>query len=308
LADVLAALAPVFILVALGWGARASRIADAQAFGVVNRFGYFTLYPAFLFTLASSAPFFGAASGRFLAAAALGFAAMMLLALSLRLVFRNNGPSFTSVFQGATRWNGFSILAAAPMLYGQAGVDLIGIAFGPLVLLVNVVSVAALARWGSKRAANMRAILDQIVANPLILACTAGLLFNALGLRDLGPLSAALKLLGQAAMPIALLCVGAGLDFRSLRASAAHIGAACAMKLLVMPLMLWLAAQAVGLDPLSTAVAVGIGATPTAAAGYTLSREMGGDAPLMAAIITATTLASFITMPIVIALATQTQP
>ena len=57
-----------------------------------------------------------------------------------------------------------------------------------------------------------------------------------------------------------------------------------------------------GASPIAAAVAAGVGSTPTAAAGYTLSREMGGDARLMAAIITATTLLSFITMPIVISL------
>jgi predicted permease len=65
---------------------------------------------------------------------------------------------------------------------------------------------------------------------------------------------------------------------------------------------MWAAANAVGAGPLGAAVAAGLGATPTAAAGYTLAREMGGDAQLMAAIITATTLLSFLTMPLVIGL------
>jgi hypothetical protein len=67
--------------------------------------------------------------------------------------------------------------------------------------------------------------------------------------------------------------------------------------------LVWGACTLTGASPLATAVAVGIGSTPTAAAGYTLAREMGGDAQLMAAIITATTLFSFITMPIAITLA-----
>ena len=61
-------------------------------------------------------------------------------------------------------------------------------------------------------------------------------------------------------------------------------------------------ARHLGASPLAAAVAAGVGSTPAAAAGYTLSREMGGDSRLMAAIITATTLLSFITMPIAIAL------
>jgi predicted permease len=206
------------------------------------------------------------------------------------------------VFQGSIRWNGFVLLAAALPLYGQPGLDLVGLGFGPLVLTINVVCVMVLARWGAARATSWRAVLDQIVANPLILSCAAGLAVNAAGFHEFGPLSRALDLLGGAAMPIALICVGAGLDFGALRTSGVKVAAAAAFKLTIMPAVLWTSATLLGAGPLGAAVAAGLGATPTAAAGYTLAREMGGDAQLMAAIITATTLLSFITMPIVIGL------
>jgi hypothetical protein len=77
---------------------------------------------------------------------------------------------------------------------------------------------------------------------------------------------------------------------------------ASAFKLLLMPAILFTGVTLAGAGPLEAAVAAGLGATPTAAAGYTLAREMGGDAQLVAAIITATTILSFITMPIVIGL------
>jgi malonate transporter and related proteins len=304
MAEVLGALAPVFILIAVGWTARAARIASAEAFGMVNRLGYFILYPAFLFTLISRANYSDRGAGPFALGVTLAFAAMIGLALSTRFFLRGDGPAFTSVFQGSSRWNGFALLAAAPKLYGPSGVELIGLAFGPLVLLVNIACVVVLSRWGAARAPSVRAVLDQIVANPLILACAAGLIANAAGMHGLGPLAGALNLLGGAAMPIALLCVGAGLDFKALRASGAHVAVACVLKLVVMPAMVWAGARLCGADPLTAAVAAGIGSTPTAAAGYTLAREMGGDARLMAAIITATTIGSAITMPIAIALAT----
>ena len=300
--DVVAGLAPVFILIALGWAARAGKLATAEAFGVVNRFGYFVLYPAFLFSLISQASFAGQGAAPFLIGVLGGVAIAVALALSLRLLFRGDGPAFTSVFQGSIRWNGFVLLAAALPLYGQSGLDLIGLAFGPIVLTINIVSVTVLARWGAARATSWRAVFDQIIANPLILSCAAGLLANAAGLRDLGPLTYALDLLGDAAMPIAIICVGAGLDFKALRRAGPHVLTASAMKLAVMPAILFATATAAGADPLGAAVAAGLGATPTAAAGYTLAREMGGDAQLMAAIITATTLLSLITMPLAIGL------
>lgn len=303
MAEVYNALAPVFILIALGWAARAARLAEPEAFGVVNRFGYFILYPAFLFTIVTNADFSNRDAGPFVLGVVGGFTVMMVLALATRLIFRKDGPAFTSVFQGAMRWNGFPLLAAAAAIYGQIGEELIGIVFGPLVFFVNIVSVVVLARWGANRAGSWRAVLDQIVANPLILSCAAGLLAQLVGLRHLGPVSEALRLLGQAAMPVALVTVGAGLDFAALRADSLRVTVSASLKLLAGPLVLWFTATAAGASPLAAAVAAGIGATPTAAAGYTLAREMGGDARLIAAIITATTIVSFVTMPFVISLA-----
>ncbi|MBL8530499.1 MAG: AEC family transporter [Hyphomonadaceae bacterium] len=301
--SVLSALAPVFILIALGWLARNRRIAEPEAFAAVNRFGYFVLYPAFLFTIITDADFASGDAAPFVVGVLGGFTVMMLLGLALRLVVRGDGPAYTSVFQGMLRWNGFPLLAAAPAIYGPRGLELIGLAFGPLVFLVNIVAVAVLARWGAAKASSWRAVLDQILINPLILACAAGLAAQAIGITNFGPLSDALRLVGQAAMPIALITVGAGLDFKALRADGAKVALAAVLKLAVAPAVIWGVATACGASPLGAAVAVGIGATPTAAAAYTLAREMGGDARLAAAIITATTIASAVTMPIAIGLA-----
>jgi predicted permease len=300
--DVLSALAPTFLLIALGYFVRASRIASAEAMGQVNRFGYFVLYPAFLFTLVSGARFTGAGAAPFIAGILGGVSVLLASSLALRLVFRGDGPAFTSLFQGSVRWNGFVVLAAVQGLYGQDGLDLVGIAFGPLVLIINVACVLVLSRWGANPASGWRAVLDQIVVNPLILSCAAGLAANAGGVRDLGPFTDALVLLAPAAMPIALVCIGAGLDFKAVRAARPHLAAAALMKLAVAPAILWTAMTLAGAGPLAAAIAAGIGATPSAPAGYTLAREMGGDPKLIAAIITATTALACITMPLVLIL------
>ncbi len=303
MSDVVGELLPVFLLIAVGWIVRTRNIVTAEAFGQVNRFGYFVLYPAFLFTLSSTADLNAGEAIPFVGGLILGFAVLLAMTLALYPFFKTEGPAFTSVVQGSVRWNGFVLLAAASMLYGPEGPHLIGIAFGPLVLVVNLACVVVLATWGSTRAASFRAILDQLIANPLILGCAAGLAAQAFGVKDFDFASDAITLLGQAAMPIALVCVGAGLDFKALRAARVKVGIASFIKLIVAPAVMWGAATLCGAGPLAAAVAAGVGSTPTAAAGYTLAREMGGDPQLMAAIITATTLLSFITMPIAIAIA-----
>ncbi|MBL8552599.1 MAG: AEC family transporter [Hyphomonadaceae bacterium] len=304
--DIFQALAPIFIIIALGFAARAARIFPEETWGAVNRFGYFVPYPAFLFSTTAGADLHAHNAGPFLTACIAGFLAMAGIALSTRLLFRKDGPAFTSVFQGAARWNGFVILAAGDRLYGAGGRELIALAFGPLVLMVNIICVGVLARWGKERIVSTRALAAQIAGNPLVLSCAAGLAFNLArtlwGFGDLGVASDALKTLGAAALPLALVCIGAGLDFGPLRRGWTYVATSCALKLVAGPAVLYASALAFGLDARTAAVCGGIGATSTAAASYTLAREMGGDARLMAGIVTATTLLSFITMPIAIAL------
>src|SRR5688572_20719734 len=76
MAEVFGALLPTFILIALGFTARATQIATAEQFGMVNRFGYFILYPSFLFTLISGANFASGDAGGFLLGVVGGFLAL----------------------------------------------------------------------------------------------------------------------------------------------------------------------------------------------------------------------------------------
>ncbi|MDX2235538.1 MAG: AEC family transporter [Hyphomonadaceae bacterium] len=300
--EVLGALAPVFLLILLGWAVRAARLLPADALGAVNRFGYFVLYPAFLFTTIASASLASADALPFLGGVMLAFLCVVALMLGLRPFFRD-GPGYTSVFQGAARWNGFAILAAGNEIFGPLGRPYIALAFGPAVLMLNIISVGVLARWGENRQTSWRFLLAQVAGNPLVLACVAGLAALALGAPDLGPVSDALQLLGQAAMPVALICVGAGIDLRAARSAHAKVALSTAVKLVAAPLIFYAVVRGVGAGPVAAAIAAGIGSTPTAAASYTLAREMGGDARLMAAIVSVTTLMSFVTMPIAITLA-----
>jgi len=66
----------------------------------------------------------------------------------------------------------------------------------------------------------------------------------------------------------------------------------------VNPLAVLLAALVLNPAPLTLQIALIFAALPTGVASYTLAREMRGDAPLMAAIITTQTLLSFFTLPL----------
>ncbi len=74
-------------------------------------------------------------------------------------------------------------------------------------------------------------------------------------------------------------------------------------KMVVFPAMILVAAQFVGVSETALLVLLFYGAAPTAASAYTLARQMGGNAPTMATIITVQTALSFITLPLTVLIA-----
>ena len=109
--DVVGELSPVFILIVVGWAARASDVASPEALGHVNRFGYFVLYPAFLFTLSSQATVAGREALPFVGGLLAGFAVMVLLALAMRFLLPKGGR--TRVHQRVSRFGAVEWLCAA---------------------------------------------------------------------------------------------------------------------------------------------------------------------------------------------------
>ena len=77
------------------------------------------------------------------------------------------------------------------------------------------------------------------------------------------------------------------------------------LKLLVMPGIALLLALAIGLDELSTKVLVLFHALPTAPSAFILARQLGGDARLMAGILTTQTALAAVTLPLWVALLTK---
>jgi hypothetical protein len=72
------------------------------------------------------------------------------------------------------------------------------------------------------------------------------------------------------------------------------------IRLIGMPLMMMLMSWIVGLDGLPRTVAIIAGAVPTASTAYVMARKMGGDAELMANIVTFQVILAAITLPLFI--------
>ncbi len=300
--SILLALAPVFLLIFLGHGLKRWRFLSDAFWVGAERLTYFVLFPALLVETLATAEVAASTAGPMAAAMIAGVLAVTALALAARRVLPADGVGFTSVFQGAVRPNTYVGLAVAAGAFGRPGVSLAAICVAATVPLVNLLSVAVLSRYAGASAARARGVAVAVVTNPLILACALGILLNLTGLGLPPIVRPLLAALGGASLPLGLMAVGAGLDLGAARRAGARVGIASGAKLLLLPAATAAALWAGGVDGAAYAVALLYAALPCSASAYVLARQMGGDAPLMASIITFQTLAAIVTMPLVLTL------
>lgn len=302
---IFASLIPTFLIIATGWIARITNFVDERQWAGLERVTYVIFFPALIVDTLSRAdlstvPVLGV--GGALIGAIL---TMVLIMLALQPLLERrlgiDGPSFTSMFQGATRWNTFIGLAVAGSLFGQRGVALIAVAIAAMVPLLNLLAFYVFIRYAGRPRQSPFDILRSFVTNPFIWSCALGLTLNLLAPPLPKPIAGYIEFTGRAALAAGLLVVGAGLDIRRLaKPGPAHF-LSSALKLLLLPLVAVTLARAIGVEGDDLAVTIIASSVPSASAAYVLARQMGGNAPLMAEILTMQTLLAMISMPILIA-------
>ena len=297
---VVSAIAPIFILIVIGYGFKKTRFPGDGLWSPAERLAYYVLLPALIIHTLAGADLDSVQIDRIIYTVAALAGAVTAICLIIRPLLRIDGPGFTSVVQGSVRLNAYVGFAVAAAFFGPAGLTIAAVFVAFMMPTVNIVAIAALAKYGKGGKPGWWGIPFQIATNPLILACVAGILINYFELPRPAWILGVLGILGKAALPIALLCVGAGLDLSLGKTHRGAIAAACLLKLAVMPVVAWGVLQLTGITGLGFSVIMMMAATPSSPGAYVLARQLGGDGPLMAGIVTAETALSAVTLSAVL--------
>jgi hypothetical protein len=127
-----------------------------------------------------------------------------------------------------------------------------------------------------------------------------GLNLSGIGLQKV--VEGQLMMLGKTALPMALLAVGAALHLEAVGGSLRLVAFTSVIQFLIKPAAALLIGHVLGLEGLTAVVVVIFMAVPTAPSAYVLARQLGGNAPAMASIITGQTLIAFLTLPLTLAM------
>lgn len=293
---------PIFLILALGvWLMRIGMVTDAfveAGSRVVFTFGL----PSLLFLSVGRTHIGDSANFTMVAFGVIGTVLTWLLLEWIAARTITPAADRGVVVQGAFRSNlGIIGLAYCVNAYGPAGVSAASLYVGLVTIVYNVLAVITLSRSLHRSSSPLR-ILKGIATNPLIIGIVLALPVSIFSI----PLPSLVQQSGQyladLTLPLALLCTGASLDFRSLRNALGNTLVAVVGKQVIIPLLFTAGGYALGFRGVDLGVLMLLASAPTAAASYVMVRAMGGNSALAANIIALTTLASLLSTSIGITL------
>lgn len=295
--SIILALFPLVALIASGYLFKKYHFLSQDFWAGAEKLNYYILFPALLFnTLSTTKVDFQSLST---AIFAMFFVVLLVTAFMyvLRMFWNIQPARFGVHVQSLVRFNTYIGLALVASLFQKEGMAILVILLALCIPLVNVISVLALT---SKEQMAVKPVLIALLKNPLIVSCIVGGVVNVLNIPIWDGLSSLIKLFSASSLPLGLLCVGAALQFMQMKKDIVVLVADTFARLLAVPALAFAVCTWLGLPSLQTQILVVFFALPTASAAYILTKVLGGDSQLMAAVISFQTLCAAVTLPIMI--------
>jgi len=292
------ALLPVFGVILAGFVMRIISFPGKDFWPPAERLTYFILFPALLFHSTATASLATFSTGPLFLTLFLATALMVICLFCMRRWLTDDLRSFSSVFQGSIRFNtyvGFSIMLS---LYGKEGLALASFTIALLIPLVNLLSVMVIVQ-ATQQNSPLKMIIT-VLRTPPFIACVLGIIFNASGLTLPEVAANSLLFFGRTSLPLGLLAVGACLQLTTIMDQKKLLFAGVFFKLVLFPLLMFVIASLLHLEPQVIFVAVLFAALPGSASSYILAKQLGGDHQLMANIVTLQIVFSLMALPMIL--------
>ncbi len=289
---------PVLVLLIMGNVLLRAKLINDEFVATGSKLVFTVALPALLFISISQADFSKAANPVLIITGLTGTLGYFLLLMLASHLMVPNRQATGVVTQGGFRANmGIIGLAYCAQTYGNDGLAAASVYLGMVTILFNVLSVFIL-NFYQEGKRSLTSQIEGILKNPLIIAIVIALPFSYFDWQLPVLLTTTGEYFAQLTLPLALLCTGASLQFRSFSADWFNISLSSLSKCVFYPAVMVGVAYAAGLRGMPLGIVLLMTIAPTAAASYVMVRTLGGDYRLAASIIAITTVLS---LPLTIA-------
>lgn len=287
---------PMFLVIGAGCLVKRLHIISPEAVREANGLCFKLFMSVLLFQNVYTSDLGASFHGPLLALCLGGILAEFLLGLLVIPRIERSNPARGVMLQGFFRTN--TVLLGIPIATALFGADQVGqvsviVAF--VVPAINILAVIALELYRGGRP-DARKILRGVVTNPLVLGAAAGMAVALLGIRLPSVIESAVSSLAKGATPLALVLMGASLDFSRFKTSVRNLTVCVLQRLVVMPAIFLSIAVAMGFRGVSLCTVLVVFGAPVAVNSYNMALQMDGDADLAGGIVLLTTGFSCLTL------------
>ncbi len=289
---------PIFAVIFLGWCVKKRGYLPSEFLTPANGLVYHLAIPAMIFQAVSKSSLKSDLHLDVLFIALISVVAACFVALSACLVFRVERGRRGTFTQGAFHGNlGYIGLAVAFYALGDDGLVQAGILAGFIMIVHNFLAVMVLQIYcdGVLDRGGFGNTMRRVLGNPVVVSAFAGILFSVLEVPIPMVVDRSLEIVGNMALPLALMLIGASLTFRGLWQNVALVAPIAVVKLLLLPALGFGLMVVCNVPEARYIPGLILLASPSATLTYVMAREIGGDTDLAIAAVSGTTLLSPVT-------------
>ncbi|MBE7052176.1 MAG: AEC family transporter [Ruminococcaceae bacterium] len=287
---------PIFVLMALGYGLRAFKVADKKAFDAINKLVFKIFLPVLLFNniyKISSPEVF---SIRLIVFTLVCIAFIYVMGYLVVLFLTDDNSKRGVLLQAFFRSN-YAILGVPLAGYickgSQSGLTSLMVAF--IVPLFNILAVITFERFRGKNPSHKK-IIKGVVTNPLIIGCVAGVIMLALNIKLPKIIEKSIDDIGKIASPLSIIVLGAGFTFSAMKGYVKELCVISAVRLVIVPMIAVSAAVMLGFSGEALVCILIAFASPVAVSSFAMAQQMGGDEKLAAQAVVTTSCLCLITL------------
>ena len=296
---------PVFVLILSGNLLKHFGLTNDVFLQTSDKLIYYIFFPLLLFWKIGSASTDLFSNSGLYKSAILAILIVYLLSTAFIVIFKVSDFKVGSFSQSCYRFNSYIGVAIVLSALGEEGIQHLGILMGMIIPIINVLCVSTLIWFSGEKALplkRMGQIIKGLISNPLILACISGIIYANLAEGFPPYIEGLLQLCSFAALPLAMLSIGAALSIDSIKDNFKLSLIASCFKLVLLPVVGYLFLMLFGVTGVALKVGLIYFALPTSTSLYILSSQLNSDTELASAAIALSTILSFFSLSVALML------